>query len=49
MIKHYYYLKSRGYEGTISFEICDRRYYCDPDKVIDDITEWLKSNTTELG
>ena len=49
MKKHYEDLKRRGYEGTISFEICDRRYYCDPDKVIDDITEWLRSNTAELS
>ncbi len=49
MKKYYKDLKRRGYEGTISFEICDRRYYCDPDKVIDDITEWLRNNTTELS
>lgn len=41
-------IKSQEYEGTCSFEICDRRYYCDPDKAIDDIVVWLKNNTDEL-
>ena len=36
-------------DGTVSFEICDRRYYCDPDKAIDDIVSWMKKNTHELG
>ncbi len=41
-------IKSQEYEGACSFEICDRRYYCDPDKAIDDIVVWLKNNTDEL-
>lgn len=48
MKEYYEAIKNRGYKGNISFEICDRRYYCDPDQVIDDIVLWLKSNTNEL-
>jgi protein FrlC len=48
-MKGYYdAIKKRGYEGTVSFEICDRRYYNDPDKAIDDIVAWMKENTKEL-
>ena len=39
---------AQGYQGSCSFEICDRRYYCDPDKAIDDIVRWLRENTREL-
>lgn len=49
MKKYYEDIKHRGYEGTVSFEICDRRYYCNPDKTIDDIVEWLRKNTSELN
>lgn len=48
MKEYYEAIKKRGYEGTVSFEICDRRYYNDPDKAIDDIVTWMKNNTTEL-
>lgn len=48
MKEHYDAIKKRGYEGTVSFEICDRRYYCDPDQAIDDIVSWMKKNTDEL-
>lgn len=48
MKEYYEALKRRGYEGTVSFEICDRRYYVDPDKVIDDIVAWMRANTNEL-
>lgn len=48
MEKYYKDIKRRGYEGTLSFEICDRRYYCDPDKAVDDIVDWLRKNTFEL-
>ncbi|WP_242954373.1 sugar phosphate isomerase/epimerase family protein [Clostridium oryzae] len=41
-------IKAHGYDGTCSFEICDRRYYCNPDKAIDDIVAWLQANTDEL-
>lgn len=37
MKEYYDSIKNRGYDGTVSFEICDRRYYRDPDKAIDDI------------
>lgn len=49
MKEYYDAIKRRGYDGTVSFEICDRRYYCDPDKAIDDIVSWMKKNTHELG
>ncbi|WMJ89153.1 sugar phosphate isomerase/epimerase family protein [Anaerocolumna sp. MB42-C2] len=49
MKEYYEAIKRRGYEGTVSFEICDRRYYCDPDKAIDDIIAWIKMNTNELN
>lgn len=48
MKEYYDAIKRRGYEGAVSFEICDRRYYCDPDRAIDDITVWMKMNTDEL-
>lgn len=48
MKKYYEDIKRRGYTGNLSFEICDRRYYCDPDKAIDDIVAWMKKNTEEL-
>ena len=48
MKEYYEAMKRRGYEGTVSFEICDRRYYNNPDKAIDDIVKWMKDNTTEL-
>jgi Sugar phosphate isomerases/epimerases len=49
MKEYYEAIKRRGYEGTVSFEICDRRYYCDPDKAIDDIVVWMRANTNELS
>lgn len=48
MKQYYDRIAAHGYEGTVSFEICDRRYYCDPDKAIDDIVNWLRANTREL-
>ena len=48
MKEYYDAIKRRGYDGSISFEICDRRYYRDPDQAIDDIAAWLKKNTNEL-
>lgn len=48
MKEYYDQIKAHGYEGTCSFEICDRRYYCAPDKAIDDIVAWLRENTNEL-
>ena len=44
MKEYYDKIKQQGYEGTISFEICDRRYYCDPDKAIDAIVIWMQEN-----
>lgn len=49
MKKYYEDIKCHGYEGTVSLEICDRRYYCDPDKAIDDIVSWMKANTNEFN
>ena len=48
MKQYYEDLVRNRYEGTVSFEICDRRYYCDPDKAIDDCIAWFKDNTNEL-
>ena len=48
MKEYYDSIKNRGYDGTVSFEICDRRYYCDPDKAIDNIVAWMKANTNEF-
>ena len=48
MKKYYDDIIAHGYEGTCSFEICDRRYYRDPDKAIDDTVAWLRANTHEL-
>lgn len=47
MKEYYDSIKNRGYDGTVSFEICDRRYYRDPDKAIDDIVAWMKDYTEE--
>lgn len=48
MKEYYDAIKRRAYDGTVSFEICDRRYYPDPDMATDDIVKWLKENTDEL-
>ena len=48
MKEYYDAIVAHNYQGTCSFEICDRRYYCDPDKAIDDIVAWLRANTNEL-
>lgn len=48
MKQYYDQIVAHGYQGTCSFEICDRRYYCDPDKAIDDTVAWLRANTKEL-
>lgn len=49
MKEYYEAIRRRGYQGTMSFEICDRRYYCDPDKAIDDTIQWFIDNTKELA
>ena len=49
MKQYYEDLVRNGYDGTVSFEICDRRYYVDPDKAIDDCITWFRENTKELG
>ena len=49
MKQYYEDLVRNGYDGTVSFEICDRRYYVDPDKAIDDCIIWFRENTKELG
>lgn len=49
MKEYYEAIKRRGYEGNVSFEICDRRYYCNPDKAVDDIVAWMRANTNELN
>lgn len=36
---------SHGYNDTMAFEICDRRYFCDPNNAIDRIVEWFNKNT----
>jgi len=48
MKEYYDAIKAHGYEGTMSFEICDRRYYCNPNKAIDDTVQWFKENTNEI-
>lgn len=48
MKEYYDSIKAHNYEGTVSFEICDRRYYCDPNKAIDDTIQWFKDNTSEI-
>lgn len=48
MKRYYDEIVAQSYQGSCSFEICDRRYYCDPDKAIDDIVRWLRENTREL-
>lgn len=49
MKDYYEAIRRHGYQGTMSFEICDRRYYCDPDRAIDDTLRWFADNTEELG
>ncbi|NNJ31724.1 sugar phosphate isomerase/epimerase family protein [Lacrimispora defluvii] len=48
MKEYYEAIKKRNFEGIVSFEICDRRYYNNPDQAIDDIETWMKNNTSEL-
>lgn len=48
MKRYYDQIVAHDYQGTCSFEICDRRYYCDPDKAVDDIVAWLRANTDAL-
>ena len=48
MKDYYEQIKAQGYDGCCSFEICDRRYYIDPDKAIDDTVAWMRANTHEL-
>ena len=48
MKQYYEDLKRNGYEGVCAAEICDRRYYIDPDKAIDDYISWLVANTEEF-
>lgn len=48
MKKYYEMIKNQGYQDTMSFEICDRRYYCDPDAAVDATAKWFKDNTDEL-
>ena len=48
MKQYYEDLKRNHYEGTVSFEICDRRYYRDPDRAVDDCAKWFRENTSEL-
>lgn len=48
MKQYYDEIMAHGYQGSCSFEICDRRYYCDPDKAIDDTIAWFRANTHEL-
>lgn len=48
MKKYYEDLKKNHYQGTASFEICDRRYYCNPDQAIDDCVKWFRENTDEF-
>ena len=48
MKDYYEQIKAQGYDSCCSFEICDRRYYIDPDKAIDDTVAWMRANTHEL-
>lgn len=45
MKDHFNTLKRKNFTGNISFEICDRRYYRDPDAAIDQLVLWMKDNT----
>jgi fructoselysine 3-epimerase len=45
-LKDYYnQICDNEYKGFSSFEICDRRYYCDPNTSMSLIENWIKSNT----
>lgn len=37
-------LVTQGYEGVVSGEICDRRYYLDPDAATDRYVKWMQEN-----
>ena len=45
MKEHFEALERNNYKGNVSFEICDRRYYRDPDAAIDKLVLWMKDHT----
>lgn len=45
MKEYYKQIKANGYDGCMSFEICDRRYYCQPNEAQDAIEKWIQSVT----
>jgi protein FrlC len=49
MKEYYDRIIANGYNGTCSFELCDRKYYCEPDKAVDQTLQWLRQNTNVLG
>lgn len=48
MKDYYRQIISHNYNGACSFEICDRRYFNNPDEATDRLICWLKDNTNEL-
>ena len=49
MLKYYREIVENGYNGTCSFEICDRLYFEEPDKALDRTVSWFRENTTEIN
>lgn len=47
MKEYYQEIVRTGYVGTCSFEICDRRYFKDPDEATERLKLWLMENTNE--
>lgn len=44
MKEFYKSIKESGYAGTLTFEICARKYFCEPDRAMTRIWEWLQQN-----
>jgi protein FrlC len=49
MKDYYRQIVNHNYNGACSFEICDRRYFRDPDKATDRLVDWLMENTHEFA
>ena len=45
MKQYYDEIVESGYDGTLSFEICAREYFQNPDAAMNRILKWLKANT----
>lgn len=48
MNDYYRQIIDHDFNGGCSFEICDRRYFRNPDEATDRLIAWLKENTNEL-